>query len=68
MTVVLSEYAKLDLLASINWFDEISLGLGDKLEVEFYAALERIKHNPDLFPPDHTGYRPCRLTRFTAVI
>ncbi|MCU0707389.1 MAG: type II toxin-antitoxin system RelE/ParE family toxin [Pirellula sp.] len=57
-----------DLLRGIAWFDKISLGLGDQFEAEFYNALERIKDNPFLFPPNHTGYRPCRLKRFTAVV
>ncbi|WP_236623513.1 hypothetical protein [Rhodopirellula baltica] len=24
--------------------------------------------NPESFAPDHSGYRPCRLKRFTAVL
>ncbi len=68
MKAVLSRYTKSDLLAGIAWFDNIAVGLGDRFETEFYAALERVRENPDLFAPDHTEYRPCRLKRFTAVL
>ncbi len=57
-----------DLLRGIAWFDKISTGLGDQFESEFFDALERIKHDPDLFAANHTGYRPCRLKRITAVL
>lgn len=42
--------------------------LGDQFEAEFYNALERIKQSPQLFAVNSTGYRPCRLKRFTAVL
>ena len=35
---------------------------------EFFNALERVKQEPHLFATNHTGYRPCRLKRFTAVL
>ncbi len=57
-----------DLLDGIDWFDSLRSGLGDEFENEFYAALERVKTNPESFAPDHTGYRACRLKRFTAVL
>ncbi len=68
MNVVLLPETKADLLSGMEWFDKIRLGLGDELEHEFYAALERVKSNPELFAADHTGYCPCRLKRFTAVL
>ena len=55
-------------LAWNGWFDTISFGLGDQFESEFFNALERIKQDPDLFATNHTGYRPCRLRRFNAVL
>lgn len=57
-----------DLLDGIAWFDALKLGLGDEFEIEFYAALERAKTSPESFAPDHTGYRACKLKRFTAVL
>lgn len=68
MNAKLTGDTKLDLLRSIEWFDRISLGLGDQFESEFYSALERVKANPEQFAPDHTGFRPCPLKRFTAVL
>ncbi len=55
-------------MRGIEWFERIAIGLGDQFELEFFNALERIKQEPNLFSENHTGYRPCRLKRFTAVI
>ncbi len=68
MKVKLTTGTVADLLRGINWFDRIALGLGDRFELEFYDALDRIKKSPELFAADQTGYRPCRLKRFTAVL
>lgn len=65
---VLSRHAVSDLLNGIGWFDRISTGLGDRFETEFYAALNRVKDNPQHFAADHHGFRPCRLQRFNAVL
>ena len=64
----LTAETKLELLRGIHWFDDISSGLGDQFELEFFAALERVKSEPEHFAPDHTGFRPCPLKRFTAVL
>jgi len=50
------------------WFDERRVGLGDELEAEFYAAVLVVQDRTYSFAADHTGYRPCRLRRFTAVL
>jgi hypothetical protein len=68
MSAKLTAETEADLLRGMEWFDRISLGLGDQFESEFFTALERIKQDPDLFAANHTGYRPCRLKRFTAVL
>lgn len=68
MKARLTAHTEGDLLRGIDWFDRISTGLGETFEAEFYRALERVKENPELFAADHTGYRPCRLKRFTAVL
>lgn len=68
MNVRLTTRTVADLLRGIDWFDRIALGLGDQFEMEFYYALDRIKQSPELFAANHTGYRPCRLKRFTAVL
>lgn len=68
MNAKLTADTEVDLLRGIRWFDRIALGLGDQFQIEFYDALERVKQNPDLFAPNHTGFHPCRLKRFTAVL
>ena len=57
-----------DLLMSMAWLDERRDGLGDELEAEFYAAVSVVQDRPFSFAADDTGYRPCRLRRFTAVL
>ena len=68
MKAKLTPATESDLLRGIDWFERIAVGLGSQFETEFFNALERIKHDPDLFPVNHTGYRACRLKRFTGVI
>ena len=68
MNAQLTAETEADLLRGIRWFDRIALGLGDQFESEFYHALERIKQDPNLFAANHTGYRPCKLKRFTSVL
>lgn len=68
MNAKLTAETEADLLRGIEWFDRLSPGLGDQFESEFYRALERTKKDPHLFAANHTGYRPCRLKRFTAVL
>ena len=68
MNLVLLPIAEHDLLDGIDWFDQISIGLGDRFESEFYACIERIQENPNQFAANSTGYRAVRLKRFTAVI
>ncbi len=68
MDVYLLPETRSDLLAGIEWFDSLRSGLGDDFEIEFYSALERVKSGPLLFAADATGYRACRLKRFTAVL
>lgn len=68
MKARLTAQTEIDLLRGIDWFDRISIGLGESFSAEFYLALERVKENPELFAADHTGYCPCRLKRFSAVL
>lgn len=68
MKAKLTEATQFDLLRGIEWFESIASGLGEEFELEFYEALDRVKANPEHFSPNHTGFRPCRLNRFTAVL
>ena len=47
MKVRLTANTEVDLLRGIDWFDRISIGLGEMFEAEFFYALERIKANTD---------------------
>jgi hypothetical protein len=68
MNVRYAEEIRDDLLVSMAWMDERRDGLGDELETEFYAAVSVVQDRPLSFAADHSGYRPCRLRRFTAVL
>jgi len=55
MNAKLTAETEVDLLRGIEWFDRISLGLGDQFETEFFNALERIKGPPiNYFPGSAT--------------
>ena len=68
MDVRYADEVRDDLLVSMAWLDKRRDGLGDQLEAEFYAAVSVVQNRPFSFAADHTGYRPCRLRRFTAVL
>lgn len=57
-----------DLETSAAWLDTRRPGLGSELEEEFYASVAVVRGRPHTFAIDHTGLRPCRLRRFTAVL
>jgi len=48
MDVFLLPATTADFLAASDWFEGLKAGLGREFELEFYAALERIKSNPEL--------------------
>lgn len=66
--VVLLPATTADFQSAFSWFEGLKDGLGSEFEAEFYAALERVKSNPKLFAEDQSGYRACRLKRFSAVL
>jgi hypothetical protein len=68
MDVRYADEVRDDLLISMAWLDERRDGLGDELETEFYSAVSVVQDRPYSFSADHTGYRACRLRRFTAVL
>ena len=56
-----------DLATTVDWLDSKRAGLGEEFEFEFFAAVQRATQEPASFAMDHTGYRPVRLKRFSAV-
>ena len=57
-----------DLSTTMAWLNNRRVGLGDEFESEFFASIATICDRPDTFASDHTGYRACRLRRFSAVL
>lgn len=68
MKLALLANAKLDLLEGIEWFESILKGLGDQFEFEFFKCVDRIKNGPLSFAQNESGFRACRLKRFTAIV
>ena len=68
MKVVYLDEIRDDLVASMDWYDEIRDGLGEEFENEFYAAVSTVCDRPESIGVDRTGYRSYRLRRFTAVL
>ena len=66
--IVLLPATTADFQSAFNWFEGLKAGLGSAFESEFFAALERVKSNPELFAETASGYRACRLKRFSAVL
>lgn len=57
-----------DLRPSVDWLNSRKPGLGFELESEFYASVGVVRGRPYSYAVDHTGLRPVRLRRFTAVL
>ncbi len=57
-----------DLRRSVDWLNSRKPGLGLELEDEFYATVAVVRGRPHFYAVDHTGLRPLRLRRFTAVL
>jgi hypothetical protein len=57
-----------DLRPSVDWLNSRKPSLGFELESEFYASVAVVRGRPYSYAVDHTGLRPVRLRRFTAVL
>ena len=57
-----------DLRPSVDWLNSRKPGLGFEFEDEFYATVAVVRGRPYSYAVDHTGLRPLRLRRFTAVL
>ena len=52
--------AKTDALGSIESFNQLSPGLGDKFEDELFSCFDRIKEKPELYAENEDGFRASR--------
>ena len=68
MDVLYADEVFEDLRPSVAWLNSRKLGLGLELEEEFYATVAVVRGRPYSYAVDHTGLRPLRLRRFTAVL
>jgi len=56
------------VLESVESFDQVLLGLGDRFEDDLFSCFNRIKSDPDLFAVNPHGFRAAKLKRFQAVV
>ena len=57
-----------DLRMSRDWYDSKRDGLGEEFVELFFDVVNGLPHLTGRSAVDETGYRPKRMTRFTAVI
>lgn len=68
MKLVLLPDARKDVLESIDAFNGLSEGLGDRFEGELFDCFGRIKSGPELYAANANGFRACKLSKFHAVV
>ena len=68
MKLVLLADAKVDVLESVDSFNALADGLGDRFEDDLFGCFSRIKAAPELFAANSKGFRACKLKRFHAVV
>ena len=68
MNLVLLPDARIDVLESVEFFEQLSVGLGGRFEDDLFSSFERIKSSPELFAENSLGFRAIKLKRFQAVV
>ena len=68
MKLVLLPDAKRDVLESVDSFNALSKGLGDRFEGELFECFSRIRSDPELYAANSNGFRACKLSKFQAVV
>lgn len=56
------------MLESVDSFNTLSKGLGDRFEDELFKCFSRIKSDPELFAANSDDFRACKLSKFHAVV
>ena len=64
MQILFHPEAQAELNYAINHYEDIEPSLGYQFAIEVYAAVERIKANPRLWPLLNDEVRRCLIHRF----
>ena len=64
MQILLHPEAQAGLHCAINHYEDSVPNLGYQFAIDVYAAVERIKANPRLWPLLNDEVRPCLIHRF----
>ena len=60
--------AELEFLDSYHWYEERSLGLGEKYKATIEECLLLIQENPLLYPEKRKQFRECQTKTFPFLI
>jgi plasmid stabilization system protein ParE len=60
--------AKTEMLQSFDWYEEQSIGLGDRFLNELFTGVESIKKHPESFPEKIADYRELTLQVFPFIL
>ena len=64
MKIVILPAAQLELQDAIDYYDAQSIGLGDRFQEAYFAALDRIRDFPHACPRNGPNTRQRKLHRF----
>lgn len=67
-TVILTKEADKEYSESAIWYEEQSIGLGDRFIITIQKKLELIQHNPERYPKRKEGLREAVVKVFPFVI
>ena len=65
---ILSGRAQKEVAVSWEWYEERSIGLGDRFLAEIVARIREIENNPDRFPTRHKYYKEAPISTFPFLI
>ncbi|SEP04766.1 MULTISPECIES: type II toxin-antitoxin system RelE/ParE family toxin [Mucilaginibacter] len=67
-TVEILLKAQVELLKSLEWYDEQLEGLGDRLEFSVLKKINSIANHPLLYPSKKSDFRECKVDDFPFLI
>ncbi len=67
-TILISERAKKEIIASFDWYEERQEGLGTRFQDEVVLKLNQIRETPELYGVKEKGFREVLLPVFPLLI
>jgi len=66
--LVVAPEAELDITEAYVWYESRRVGLGEEFLTSVDACMERIRHQPAIYPRVHEEYRRALIRRFPYAI